>query len=118
MLADLAAIAEGDLPQPLTYLIDEVGHRHGSLLVSAAVSIIRSDDTALLAQVVADRKLKALGLRQAGPTVVASHTEPDDLLAALRTAGYLPMPEGVQRPPSSSPVSRAQPPARRARRRG
>ena len=93
LLAALCGIADGELPQPLTYLVNEIGQRHGSLLVSDAVSVIRSDDAALLVQVVADRKLKGLGLRSVAPTVVVSEVESDALLAALREAGYLPMPE-------------------------
>lgn len=93
LLGALSGIAEGELPQPLTYLVNEVGQRHGSLLVSGAVSVIRSEDAALLEQVVADRKLKGLGLRSVAPTVVASDEDSDALLTALRAAGYLPMPE-------------------------
>ena len=82
LLGALSGIAEGELPQ-----------RHGSLLVSGAVSVIRSEDAALLEQVVADRNLKGLGLRSVAPTVVASDEDSDALLTALRAAGYLPMPE-------------------------
>ena len=121
LVRSLSAIADGALPQPLTYLIEEVGQRHGVLRVSPAVSAIRSDDTALLAQLVADRKLKSLGLRSLAPTVVVSNAEHDALLAALRTAGYFPMPEGGATQPARAAVRASAartPPARRARRRG
>lgn len=88
----LAGIATAELPQPLRYLIADVGRRHGSLRVSATVSVVRSDDEALLAQAAADRSLRKLGLRQVAPTVLTSALPETDTLTALRAAGYLPMP--------------------------
>ncbi len=92
--AELSAIATGELPQPLRYLIGDVGRRHGHLRVAAAVSCVRSDDEALLAEVAAHRSLRRLGLRLLAPTVLASNAPVSDTLAALRAAGYLPVAEG------------------------
>lgn len=77
----LSSIANAELPQPLRYLIADVARRHGSLRVSPAISVIRSEDTALLAEVAADRKLKRLGLR-----LLAPH-DPDLRRAGRRGAG-------------------------------
>jgi hypothetical protein len=92
---ELAAIATGPLPQPLVYLVRDVGARHGALRVSAATSVVRSPDEPLLAQVAADRALRKLGLRLLSPTVLAADVPVEQLLAALRAAGYLPMPEAA-----------------------
>jgi hypothetical protein len=90
---DLAAIARGDLPQPLRYLLQDVGRRHGALRVRKVASCVRSDDTALLAQVAADRSLRRLGLRLLAPTVVTSAVDATATVEALRAAGYLPVAE-------------------------
>jgi len=89
----LAAIATGELPQSLRYLIGDVGRRHGGLKVASVVSIVRSDDEALLRQVAADRALRKLGLRLLAPTVLGADVDGDTVLATLRTAGYLPVPD-------------------------
>jgi len=92
---DLAEIAAAGLPQPLRYLIGDVARRHGHLRVSAAVSCVRSPDEALLAEVVAHRKLRPLSLRLLAPTVAVSGSSVTDTIAALRAAGYLPLAEGA-----------------------
>ncbi|MFJ6135895.1 helicase C-terminal domain-containing protein [Kitasatospora sp. NPDC092286] len=84
------------VPQPLTYLIDDVARRHGVLRVGAASSYLRCDDPALLAEVLADRRSVDLRLRLLAPTVLASQAAPDALLAALRTMGYAPAAESAE----------------------
>jgi hypothetical protein len=88
----LEAVAASGLPQPLTYLLADVGRRHGSLRVAPADAVIRSQDEALLAEAVADRKLRKLGLRLVAPTVAVSSVGDEETITALRAAGYLPMP--------------------------
>jgi len=89
----LRSVATAELPQPVSYLIKDVARRHGLLRVSPAIAVIRSDDTALLAEVAADRKLKSLGLRLLAPTILACEVPVDMALAAMRAAGYFPLPE-------------------------
>ena len=89
----LTDVATAGLPQPLTYLLADVGRRHGVLRVAPATSVIRCEDPALLAEVSVDRKLRKLGLRLVAPTVAASAAGEAETLAAMRAAGYLPMPE-------------------------
>jgi Helicase conserved C-terminal domain len=91
--AELASIATGELPQPLRYLIHDVGRRHGELRLSAALSVVRSDDIPRLAEAAVDRSLRSLGLRLVAPTVLTSQLPMDETMAALRKAGYFPMPE-------------------------
>ncbi|HEX6968813.1 MAG TPA: helicase-associated domain-containing protein [Micromonosporaceae bacterium] len=81
------------VPQALTYLIDDVARRHGGLRVGSAGAYLRSDDEALLAQVLADRRLAPLALRRLAPTVLVTPYQLRRLLDALREAGYPPVPE-------------------------
>ncbi|MGS2615590.1 helicase-associated domain-containing protein [Micromonospora sp. LZ34] len=81
------------VPQGLTYLIDDVARKHGGLRVGSAGGYVRSDDEALLAEVLADRRLEALALRRLAPTVLATPYQVGRMLIALRDAGYAPVPE-------------------------
>ncbi|MER5637460.1 helicase-associated domain-containing protein [Kitasatospora sp. NPDC002227] len=104
------------VPQPLSYLIDDVARRHGVLRVGAASSYVRCDDPGLLAEVLADRRSVELRLRLLAPTVLAAQAAPDTLLAVLRTMGYAPAaesaegdvlitrPDSHRTPPRSAPV--------------
>ncbi len=103
----LGGVAGSGLPQPLTYLLSDVARRHGLLRVSDARSVVRCDDQALLAEVVVDRKLRALSLRLVAPTVAVSGVGDAETLAALRAAGYLPMPETPALPQGGAPAGPA-----------
>lgn len=103
LLERLAGIGEGELPQPLRYLVEDVARRHGSLAVRPAQTVVVGADEALVAQAAADRSLKTLDLHVVAPTVLASDGDPDVVLAALRKAGYLPVPQdprGQRVPPA------------------
>jgi Helicase conserved C-terminal domain len=89
----LTQIAEGAVPQPLTYLVNDVARRHGHLRGGTATCYLRGDDEALLREVAADRRLAKLGLRLAGPGVLIGDHPLDETLAELRKAGYAPVPE-------------------------
>ncbi|WP_328394952.1 helicase C-terminal domain-containing protein [Streptomyces sp. NBC_00390] len=91
--ADLREVAEGPLPQPLTYLIADTARSHGRVRLAAAACVIHSDDTALLAEIAVHRRLAVLGLRRIAPTVLLCRTEPSAALDALRAAGYAPVAE-------------------------
>ncbi|WP_371480025.1 helicase-associated domain-containing protein [Kitasatospora sp. NBC_00315] len=97
--ADLHAFLEQHsrtpVPQPLSYLVDDVARRHGVLRVGAASSYLRCDDPALLAEVLADRRSADLRLRLLAPTVLAAQAAPDTLLATLRVMGYAPAAESA-----------------------
>ncbi|MFG3689696.1 helicase-associated domain-containing protein [Micromonospora sp. NPDC047740] len=86
----LTKVADGGLPQPLVYLLADVARQHGSVRVAPAASTLVSDDTALLAQICADKRLGKLNLRLLAPTVLASQATTADTMAALRKAGYAP----------------------------
>jgi hypothetical protein len=104
------------IPQALTYLIDDVARTHGGLRTGAAGAYLRSDDEALMATVLADRRLAGLALRRLAPTVLISLSPPGRMLNLLREAGYSPAPEDPngavvlsrpkpRRAPGRSPVS-------------
>ena len=81
------------VPQSLTYLVDDVARRHGRLRAGIASTYVRCDDEALLSEVVASRRTSSLRLRRLAPTVVVSPVELDEVLEALREAGYAPAAE-------------------------
>lgn len=88
IVADLAAVAVGPLPQPLSYLITDAARSHGRIRVASAACVIHGQEPALLAELAAHRGLSKLGLRQLAPTVLISGTALDKTLAALRAEGY------------------------------
>ncbi|NUR70048.1 MAG: hypothetical protein HOU81_04445 [Hamadaea sp.] len=95
--ADLHALfakrSRTPVPQALTYLIDDIARTHGGLRTGAAGAYLRSDDEALIASALADRRLSGLSLRRLAPTVLITLSPPGRLLTALREAGYTPVPE-------------------------
>ncbi|GID30158.1 helicase-associated domain-containing protein [Paractinoplanes brasiliensis] len=95
--ADLHAVfrrrSRTPVPQTLSYMIDDAARKHGGLRAGSAGSYLRSDDEALLAEVLADKRLGVLGLRQIAPTVLVSPLQVARLLGALREAGFAPVAE-------------------------
>ncbi|RCH66046.1 DNA-binding protein [Streptomyces sp. SDr-06] len=84
------------VPQPLSYLIDDVARRHGHLRVGAASAYVRCDDEAMLSEILADRRSQPLRLRRLAPTVLATTAEPAALLDGLRSMGYAPAAESAE----------------------
>ncbi|MFE3442358.1 helicase-associated domain-containing protein [Nocardia sp. NPDC059180] len=78
------------IPQALTYLIDDVARRHGQLRAGMAQSFVRSDDPALLTQVLTAPVATELALRAIAPTVAISQAPLGELLDRLRAAGFAP----------------------------
>jgi hypothetical protein len=91
LLAELGAVSTHELPQPLVYLVRDVGRRHGEVEVLKVACCLRSDDAPLLAEIVAHRGLAELKLRPIAPTVVGSAKPVRETLALLRKHGYSPM---------------------------
>ncbi|EPD57055.1 helicase C-terminal domain-containing protein [Streptomyces sp. HGB0020] len=94
--AFLAAHSRTPVPQPLTYLIDDVARRHGHLRVGAASAYVRCDDDALLNEIMADKRAAGLRLRRLAPTVLATQADPATLLDGLRAMGYAPAAESAE----------------------
>jgi hypothetical protein len=114
--AFLAEHSRTPVPQPLSYLIDDMARRHGTLRVGAAAAYLRCDDDALLTELLADRRASGLGLRRLAPTVLAAQADPSTLLERLRAMGLAPAaesadgdvlitrPDARRTPPRSAPV--------------
>ncbi|WP_051951075.1 helicase-associated domain-containing protein [Actinacidiphila yeochonensis] len=112
----LSAHSRTPVPQPLSYLVDDVARRHGTLRVGAASAYLRCDDEALLTGLLTDRRAAGLGLRRLAPTVVAAQTDPSTLLEKLRAMGLAPAaespdgdvlitrPDAHRTPPRTAPV--------------
>ncbi|MHC5702579.1 helicase-associated domain-containing protein [Streptomyces tirandamycinicus] len=94
--AFLAKHSRTPVPQPLSYLIDDVARKHGHLRVGAASAYVRCDDDALLDEILADRRSQGLGMRRLAPSVVAAQADPATLLEGLRAMGYAPAAESAE----------------------
>jgi hypothetical protein len=110
ILAWLTRHATRGVPQPLAYLVGDLGRRFGQIGVGVAGCYVRSDDPSLLAEIVRAKKTAKLRLRSLAPTVAVTDVGPAIVTAALRDGGYLPASEG---PDGTLTVSR--PAARRTR---
>ncbi|ACU76916.1 conserved hypothetical protein [Catenulispora acidiphila DSM 44928] len=110
--AFLAEHSLHEIPQALSYLVDDVARRHGRVRVGAAVSYVRADNDAALTEMLADRRTGGLGLRRIAPGVAVSELPPAELLEGLRANGYAPMAENEDG--SGAPVVVATARARRA----
>ncbi|WP_093800317.1 helicase C-terminal domain-containing protein [Streptomyces sp. Wb2n-11] len=93
--AFLAEHSRTPVPQPLSYLIDDVARKHGHLRVGAASAYVRCDDDAMLGEILADKRSQPLGLRRLAPTVLAAQADPAALLEGLRTMGFAPAAESA-----------------------
>lgn len=94
--AFLAAHSRTPVPQPLSYLIDDVARRHGHLRIGAASSYVRCDDEAVLNEILADKRSVTLRLRRLAPTALAAQVDPASLLEGLREMGYAPAAESAE----------------------
>ena len=88
--AFLKKTSKTPMPQPLEYLIADVAKKHGKLRVGSTASFIRCEDGALIAQIMSDKRLEILSLRQIAPEVLISGLEAADAMSVLRNCGYLP----------------------------
>ncbi|WP_336210696.1 helicase C-terminal domain-containing protein [Nonomuraea sp. LPB2021202275-12-8] len=95
LLAMLERHSATPMPQALSYLVADVGRRHGRMRVGTAGAYIRCDDPALLDQLTADRRAASLRLRRLAPTVIASRSSRAALVDSLRAMGYAPVPESL-----------------------
>jgi hypothetical protein len=86
----LARISTTPVPQPLTYLVDDVSRKHGAVRVGGATAYVRCDEPSTLDELMASRGLDALRLRRLAPTVVVCGAAPDVVLDRLRTHGLAP----------------------------
>lgn len=89
----LGGLSRTPVPQPMTYLIDDVARRYGSVRVGRALGYLRCDNAETVAAILADRRLRDLGLARVADTVLVSQADVPELIAGLRAAGYAPAAE-------------------------
>jgi len=101
------------MPQPLEYLIADVAKKHGKLRVGNTSAFIRCEDSVLIAQIINDKRLDMLPLRQIAPEVLICSHDAADAMSILRSFGYLPAGEDSQGALLSGPrIQRAKSKAR------
>ncbi|NGO80917.1 DNA-binding protein [Streptomyces sp. YC504] len=93
--AFLTAHSRTPVPQPLSYLIDDVARKHGHLRIGAASAYVRCDDESVLGEILADKRSQGLRLRRLSPTVLAAQADPGTLLEGLRSMGFAPAAESA-----------------------
>lgn len=81
------------VPQPLAYLVADVGRRHGSIRVGPAQSYIRTEDETHAAAILAHPDAATLQVRKLAPGVLVSAADPDEVVTVLRTIGLTPAAE-------------------------
>ena len=109
----LAKTSKTPMPQPLEYLIADVAKKHGKLRVGNTASFIRCEDSALIAQIMGDKRLDVLGLRKIAPEVLICGHDATEAMNILRSCGYLPAAEDSRGLLLSGPrIQRAQTKAR------
>lgn len=86
----LTKTSKTPMPQPLEYLITDVARKHGRLKVGYANTYLRCEDEATINQILGDKRLEHLRLRQIAPQVIISDTESRETIEELRNAGYFP----------------------------
>ncbi|MFT3872850.1 MAG: helicase C-terminal domain-containing protein [Nocardioides sp.] len=101
--AFLARVSRTAIPQPLSYLIDDVARTFGTIRIGHAEAFVRSDDEATLTRLLRDPRAAAWGLRRLAPTVVVGAVPAEELLAALRELGTAPV---VEAPDGSVQIGR------------
>ena len=106
------------MPQALSYLVDDVSRRFGTIRVGAAESFLRSDDEAALTELVHHPRAGVAAAAPDRATVVVSDVPVDVLLPRLRELGQRARRRGTRRDgPAGPPRGAARPHARASSRR-
>lgn len=91
--AFLSSVSRTPVPQPLSYLVDDVARTHGTLRVGYAEAFLRADDEHALTELLHHPRAAELGLRRLAPTVLVSDVPIDLLVTLLREVGAAPLVE-------------------------
>jgi Helicase conserved C-terminal domain len=78
------------VPQPLAYLIEDVGRRHGSIRVGPAGCYVRVADQAQAAALLAHPAAAGLGLRAIARDVLIAAVDEREVLPLLQALGHTP----------------------------
>lgn len=101
--AFLEQVSRTPVPQALSYLVDDVVRRFGTVRAGQAESFLRSDDETALAELVHHPQAGSLRLRRIAPTVLVSDVPLGTLLPRLRELGVAPV---VEAPDGTVQVAR------------
>jgi hypothetical protein len=104
ILAFLGSVSRTPVPQPLTYVVEDVARRYGSIRVGTAPALVTVDDATVLDQILSDARVAALTPRRVAPTVASVAASPATVLDLLQSLGLHPSADAVD--PSAG---RAQP---------
>lgn len=91
----LARTSRTPVPQPLTYLVDDVVRTFGTVRIGRAEAFLRSDDESALTELMLLPQATSLELRRLAPTVLISTLPLDLLLPRLRELGHAPVVEAA-----------------------
>ncbi|WP_449386182.1 helicase-associated domain-containing protein [Cellulomonas soli] len=97
----------GTVPQPVEYLVRDVGRRYGQVAVRPASAVLVVEDDGLRAELLAARSLRALHLVPVWGAVLASSATRAEVLAALRVGHYLPVEQDADGVVVIAPTARA-----------
>ena len=86
----LASASRTPVPQPLTYLVEDVARRYGRIRVGSAPALITCEDPAMLDALLAEPRVSALQPRRLAPTVASAHASPSTVLELLQSLGMHP----------------------------
>ena len=107
LLAFLQQHSRSGIPQPIEYLIREVGGKHGHIRIGAAKFYLTVDDPMLLKELQARKEFAPYLKNKIAETAIAIETDdPEKLMRDLRKAGYAPVyddPARKQRKPPKAP---------------
>ena len=91
----LASVSRTPVPQPLTYLVDDVARRYGRVRVGSAPALLTCEDPALLDQILAEPAVASLSPRRVAPTVATLMTSPAAAHELLDSLGMHPSSDGA-----------------------
>jgi hypothetical protein len=86
----LEAHSSTGVPQPLEYLIEDVGRHHGSMRVGPAGCYVRVADRAQAAALLAHPAAAGLGLRAIAADVLIASVDEHEVLPLLQELGHTP----------------------------
>ena len=81
------------LPDSLTVLIQDAARHHGTVRVRAVAALLRVGDEATAAGLLAEPRLKDLGLDEVAPGILVATASAGQVLRELRTNGLAPVTE-------------------------
>ena len=108
----LASASRTPVPQPLTYLVEDVARRYGRIRVGSAPALITCEDPAMLDAILAEPRVSALQPRRLAPTVASAYASPSTVLDLLKSLGMHPSADALDLPGGAGGSPRTRVPTR------